>query len=362
MGRTDARNHPSWPRWCPQQPSSGDAHGSTTEPRHWAARRCVGWEQQRSEQPVCFSLAALGRSCGKNSFKQQSWKGKGWAGGRGEGPRWGRGRRARRGAGKGLGVCGLWGCRDREGDGVPVVASRSPGGQQPGSSSTRVCWCALLCTGPASPACARTPGGVSMAGEGTGPREVPRGTGADSHVFGGGGRPRAAYATACLRASTSAAKSPEHERGESRARTAASSALLLLLRGTVACPQCHGGARVAPVPHGLSLGLGTGSVETGSSGDSARARRSSPWTGPCQRELVAPWQRAHGRGPHGCGDTSAWPGGGPRVPLAVWHTCLVCACSPVCRCTQRARAWPRGFGTGTWPPGATWLFLPPAWL
>lgn len=145
LGRMGARNHPSWPQWCPRQPSSGDAHGSTTEPRPRAARRCVGWEQQRSEQPVCFSLAALGRSCGKNSFKQQSWKGKGWAGGRGEGPRWGRGRRARRGAGKGLGGrWPVWVRRQGRGQG-PHGGIPFPREQLLGSSSTHVCWCVLLC-------------------------------------------------------------------------------------------------------------------------------------------------------------------------------------------------------------------------
>lgn len=71
--------------------------------RPTGSRRCVGWEQQWSEEPVCFSLAALGRSCGKNSFKQQSWKGKGWAEGgeRGRGGEGGHG--ARWGVGRGSG-------------------------------------------------------------------------------------------------------------------------------------------------------------------------------------------------------------------------------------------------------------------
>lgn len=78
------------------------------------SRRCVGWEQQRSEEPVCFSLAALGRSCGKNSFKQQSWKGKGWAEGRERGREGKRGRRARWGVGRGRGDGARVGRRGRD--------------------------------------------------------------------------------------------------------------------------------------------------------------------------------------------------------------------------------------------------------
>lgn len=153
-GRTempgDGASREGWrcPGMVPGGQDNGALRGTVPHPRPRGSRRCVGREQQWSEEPVCFSLAALGRSCGKNSFKQQSWKGKGRAEGgeRGRGGEGGRG--ARRGAGRGVGGMLAWmGCRDRgrRHTQCPLQCPCPWSGSDFGKPG-HMCACVLLCT------------------------------------------------------------------------------------------------------------------------------------------------------------------------------------------------------------------------